>query len=213
VDATRFILEHTHILPVPSLSCLKLYQANEVTPLWQMTEMELQIGQIAPPFWAFAWAGGQALGQYIFDFPHIVKGRSVFDMASGSGVVAICAALQGALSITANDIDPFAEAAIGLNAALNGVSLRVETQDRLKGDVPEVDVILAGDICYDRNLRDAMLTFFGKARHKGIEVYVGDPHRTYFPETGFERLMTYEIKTQTEIEDSPIKRASVWRMQ
>jgi len=207
-----FIRAHTKPLPVPSLPGLTLYQASEVTPLWEMTEAELSRHELAPPFWAFPWAGGQALALYLRDHPQIVRGRRVFDLACGSGLVGIMAARLGARDVIANDIDPFAEAAVALNAGLNAVRIGFDASDRLSGPPPDADVLVAGDICYERAMTEAMLTFLRRAHDTGIEVYVGDPHRTYFPADGFERLATYDIETDTQIEDRALKPASVWRL-
>ncbi|ESQ80600.1 methyltransferase [Asticcacaulis sp. YBE204] len=207
-----FIRSHTRPLPVPSLPEIGLYQADEVTRLWLMTEAELSQHNLSPPFWAFAWAGGQALALHLKQHPDLVAGKRVFDLACGSGLVGIAAARYGAISVTANDIDPFSEAAVALNAALNGVDIAFENGDHLAGPPPEVDVILAGDICYEKAMADAMLTFLRAARAKSIAVYVGDPHRSYFPSEGMERVGRYDIATNTEIEDRAVKAASVWRL-
>ncbi|UDF05383.1 methyltransferase [Asticcacaulis sp. AND118] len=207
-----FVRAHTQPLPVPSLPDLHLYQAAEVTSLWQMTEAELAQNGLAPPFWAFPWAGGQALSLWLRQHPETVAGKRVFDLACGSGLVGIVAAKLDAAQVTANDIDPFAAAAVALNAALNGVSIAYNGEDRLSGEPPAVDVILAGDICYERTMTEAMLTFLRKARAQGVAVYVGDPHRSYFPAEGLARLATFDIHTDTQIEDRAVKPASVWSL-
>lgn len=211
-EPAAFIRAHTQPLPVPSLADIRLYQAAEVTSLWHMTETELAQNGLAPPFWAFPWAGGQALSLWLRQHPETVAGKRIFDLACGSGLVGIVAAKLGAAQVTANDIDPFAGAAVALNAELNGVTITYDGADRLPGDPPQVDVILAGDICYERSMTEAMLTFLRKARAQGIAVYVGDPHRSYFPAESFARLATFDIHTDTQIEDRAVKPASVWSL-
>ncbi|MFT4075934.1 MAG: 50S ribosomal protein L11 methyltransferase [Asticcacaulis sp.] len=217
-DLTAFIQAQTRPLPVPSLPLIRLYQANEVTPLWLMTEQEMASQRLSPPFWAFAWSGGQALARHILENPEIVRGRRVLDIACGSGLVGIAASQAGAHSVLCNDIDPYAGAAVALNAALNGVDLAFTGHDLLasslpEGPLPEVDVILAGDICYEKPMTDAMLTYFRRAARHRIETYIGDPHRTYFPTTGLIRLADYDILTNADIEETAVKPASVWKLE
>ncbi|EGF89610.1 methyltransferase small domain protein [Asticcacaulis biprosthecium C19] len=207
-----FIAAHTRALSVPSLPQITLYQADEVTPLWLMTEADMVRDRLAPPFWAFAWSGGQALARYLFDHPETVEGRRVLDLACGSGLVGIAAALNGAQSVICNDIDPYAETAVAMNAALNSVEPAFLAGNLLSGDPPPVDVVLAGDIAYEAPMTDAMLTFLRRCLAQGCDVWVGDPHRTYFPASGFERLARYDIVTNPDIEDAAVKPASVWRM-
>ncbi|ESQ85485.1 50S ribosomal protein L11 methyltransferase [Asticcacaulis sp. AC460] len=211
-DRRAFIAAHTRPLPVPSLPHIRLYQADEVTPLWLMTEADMVRDRLSPPFWAFAWSGGQALARYIFDHPHVVQERRVLDLACGSGLVGIAAALNGAQTVACNDIDPYAQTAVAMNAGLNGVQLDFIAGDLLSGDPPPVEVVLAGDIAYEAPMTQAMLTFLRRALAQGCEVWVGDPHRTYFPAEGFERCARYDIATNPDIEDSAVKPASVWRM-
>ncbi|MFT4090793.1 MAG: 50S ribosomal protein L11 methyltransferase [Asticcacaulis sp.] len=211
-ERAAFIRQHTQAAPVPALPDIRLYQASEVTRLWEMTEAELEANNLPPPFWAFPWAGGQGLGRFVQDNPHLVRGRRVLDLACGSGLVGIVAALCGANEVVANDIDPFAEAACALNSALNGVSLRFEATDMLSGSVPDVDVILAGDIFYEKQMSACMLTFLRAAHDKGIAIYLGDPHRTYMPRDGLNREAQYTVATQTTIEDTPTKTVSIWSL-
>lgn len=211
-EPAAFIRAHTTPMPVPSLPDLSLYQAAEVTSLWEMTEAQLVQNGLPPPFWAFPWAGGQALGLWLRQNPHVVEGKRVLDLACGSGLVGIVAAKLGAAQVIANDIDPFAGAAVELNSALNGVDLIYDGTDRLAEGPPAVDVILAGDICYEKSMTAAMLTFLRKGRAQSIAVYVGDPHRSYFPGDGLARLSTFDIHTDTQIEDRAVKPASVWSL-
>ncbi len=218
VEASAFIRANTRPLPVPSLPDILLYQADEVTPLWLMTEKDLHRAELAPPFWAFAWSGGQALATYLYDHPDVVAGKRVLDLACGSGLVGIAAAKAGAARVLCNDIDPYAEAAVALNADLNGVHIDFLSADLLAEpslSTPEgldVDIILAGDICYEKAMTDAMLTFLGRATGKNVTVLVGDPHRTYFPVTGFRKLADYSVRTIADIEDVADKPAAVWEL-
>lgn len=207
-----FVRTHTEALAVPALADIRLYQASEVTGLWEMTEAELAAHNLPPPFWAFAWAGGQGLGLYIQDNPQIVRGRRVLDLACGSGLVGIVAAQCGAREVMANDIDPFAEAACALNAELNGVRIGFDGADLLSGNMPEVDVILAGDIFYEKGMSDAMLTFLRRAHDKSIVIFLGDPHRSYLPREGLKREAQYTVATQTTIEDTATKTVSIWSL-
>lgn len=212
-DTEAFIRAQTRPLPVSSVPPIRLYQADEVTPLWLMTEQDMATQRLAPPFWAFAWSGGQALARYILEHPEIVRGRQVLDIACGSGLVGIAARLAGAQSVLCNDIDAYAGVAVALNAELNNVELAFTGDDLLAGPIPDVDIILAGDICYEKPMTDAMLTYFRRAAPHKIEVYIGDPHRTYFPKTGLIRLADYDILTNADIEDAAVKPASVWKLE
>ena len=212
-DTESFIRANTRPLPVPSVPALSLYQADEVTPLWLMTEQDMARQRLAPPFWAFAWSGGQAVARYILEHPDIVRGRRVLDIACGSGLVGIAAMKAGAKSVLCNDIDAYAETAVALNAALNTVDLSFTGENLLAGPTPDVEVILAGDICYEKPMTDAMLTYFRRAATHKIAVYIGDPHRTYFPKTGLTRLADYDILTNADIEDAAVKPASVWKLE
>ncbi len=212
MDPAAFITAHTRPLPVPSLPSIRLYQADEVTPLWLLTEAGLATQGLAPPFWAFAWSGGQALARYVLEHPGIVAGKRVLDLACGSGLVGIAAMQAGAASVVCNDIDPYALAAVALNAALNGVRLDRLAGDRLGVPPPDVDTILAGDICYERPMATAMLAYLHGAARSGTEVYVGDPDRAYFPRTGFALCWTGAVMTNPDIEDKAKKTAHVWRL-
>src|SRR3954469_6324907 len=144
----EFIAANTRLQAPPHVPELSLHLADEITPIWKLTEEALEAIGLPPPFWAFAWAGGQALARYILDNPEIVAGKRVIDFASGSGLVAIAAMKAGAASVLAADIDVFCEAAIGVNAAANGVEVAFTDVDLLDAPPPVADVLLAGDICY-----------------------------------------------------------------
>jgi len=205
-----FILANTRLQAPPHTPELLLHLADEVTPIWRMTEDELGAIGLPPPFWAFAWAGGQALARYILDHPSEVAGRSAVDFATGSGIVAIAAARAGAASVLAADIDPFCAAAVALNAGANGVSLDFTDADLLDAAPPAVGLILAADICYEQPLADRVMAWLAAARAAGARVLIGDPGRSYFPKSGLVKLAEYRVPTTRELEDSEIKRTAVW---
>jgi predicted nicotinamide N-methyase len=209
-DRDAFILANTRLLPVPHAPEVLLHMADEVTRLWLRTEEELgQLG-LPPPFWAFAWAGGQALARYLLDHPELVSGRRVLDFASGSGLVAIAAMKAGAARALAADIDAFAIAAIGLNAGANAVLVEATADDVLGRFETEADLVLAGDIFYDRDIASDVLDWLEGWRSLGKDVLIGDPGRTYLPRHRLECLATYEVPVSRDLEDLEIKRASVW---
>jgi predicted nicotinamide N-methyase len=184
--------------------------ASEITPIWKMTETALSELGIAPPFWAFAWAGGQAIARYLLDHPHEARGKSVLDFASGSGLCAIAAMKAGADRALACDIDPFCSAAIALNAEANGVVVASTIDNLLDRPAPAVDLILAGDICYEKPLAERVLAWLAAAHAAGARVLIGDPGRSYFPKQGLVRLADYQVQTTRELEDFEIKRTGVW---
>lgn len=207
-----FILENTRLQAPPHTPELQLHLADEITPIWTLTEEALAGIGLPPPFWAFAWAGGQALARYVLDHPEVVAGKRVIDFASGSGLVAIAAMKAGAASVLAADIDVFCEAAIGVNAAANGVEVAFTEIDLLDAPPPPADVLLAGDICYERPMAEAVMAWLGLGRAAGATVLIGDPGRTYFPKAGLEKLAEYQVPTTRELEDMAVKRTSVWTL-
>ncbi|MCZ0736859.1 class I SAM-dependent methyltransferase [Phreatobacter sp. AB_2022a] len=210
-DRSAFIRANTRLLAVPHAPEISLHLADEATELWQKTEDELGAIGLDPPFWAFAWAGGQALARYVLDQPGLVAGRTVLDVATGSGLVAIAAAKAGAARVTAVDIDAFAEVAVRLNAAANGVAVTAETADPTGTDAGW-EVILAGDICYQRDMTEAMLGWLGPLAAAGRTVLLGDPGRTYLPRGRLEKLAEYQVPVTRALEDLEIKRTGVWRV-
>jgi predicted nicotinamide N-methyase len=212
--AEKFIRENTRLRPVPHVPEISLYVADEAVPLWQKTEEELGEMGLPPPFWAFAWAGGQALARYILDHPQLVRGKRVLDIASGSGLVAIAAAKGGAVEVTANDIDEFAVAAIALNAVANSVSIGWETLDRLGDDAsPEpFGAVLAGDIFYERDTAARAFSFLQRMKAQGAFVLVGDPGRSYLPNDKMIVQAEYEVPVIRDLEDAEIKRTKVWAL-
>ena len=211
-ERSRFILEHTRLQRPPHAPELKLHLADEVTPLWRMTEEALGEIGLPPPFWAFAWAGGQALARWLLDHPQEVAGRRVLDFASGSGLVGIAAARAGAADVLCADVDPFCAAACALNAQANGVSVRFTATDLLAAAPPDVEVICAGDIAYERPLAERVRAWLEAARRTGVRVLLGDPGRSYFDPAGLTPLAEYRVPTTRELEDAEIKRTGVWAL-
>jgi len=210
-DIPAFIRANTRAIAPPLVPELTLYLADDAVALWQLTEEQMQEIGLPPPYWAFAWAGGQALARYILDDPAIVRGKSVLDLASGSGLVAIAAKRAGASFVLAADIEPFAEAAARLNAELNGETIAV-TQDDLIGAAIDHDVILVGDLFYDRDISARLFPWLERLHHEKRCVLVGDPGRTYMPREKFERCGAYDVPVTRALEDSEIKRSAVWRL-
>jgi predicted nicotinamide N-methyase len=211
-DPEAFIRANTRRQRPPHTPEIELHLADELTPIWRLTEEALGELGLEPPFWAFAWAGGQALARYLLDNPALVAGKRVFDFATGSGLVAIAAMKAGAAEATGCDIDRFCDAAVRLNAAANGVEVGFVHGDILDRPPPEAEVFLAGDIAYEQPLAGRVRAWLGEARRRGAEVLIGDPRRTYFDPAGLEPLAEYSVETTRELEDFAIKRAGVWRM-
>jgi len=208
-DPKAFIRAETRLLPVPHAPEISLHVADEATELWQRTEEELGEIGLPPPFWAFAWAGGQALARYILDHPETVRGRRVLDFASGSGLVAIAAMKAGAAEVVACDIDGFAIAAIELNAAANHVAITPVRAD-LVGQDRGWETVLAGDICYERDLAARVTEWLSGLSRRGAAVLIGDPGRSYLPEERLDRLQIYEVPVTRTLEDAEITKTSVW---
>lgn len=211
-DPAGFIAANTRLQPVPHAPEISLHLADEVTPIWRLTEEELGELGLPPPFWAFAWAGGQALARYLLDHPQEVAGKRVLDFAAGSGLVGIAAMKAGAVSVLCADIDPFCAAAVAANAAANGVAPEFTAEDLLDVPPPPVDVICAGDVCYEKPMTDRVLAWLAQAKASGARVLIGDPGRTYFPREGLTFLAEYRVPTSRELEDLEIKRSSVWAL-
>ena len=211
-DPAAFILANTRLQPVPHAPEISLWLADEVTPLWRLTEEELGEIGLPPPFWAFAWAGGQGLARWLLDHPAEDAGKRVLDLAAGSGLVGVAAMKAGASSALCADIDPFCAAAVALNADANRVRLDFTDADLLDAPPPEVDVICAGDVCYEKPMTDRVLAWLGRAKANGTRVLIGDPGRTYFPREGLTYLAEYRVPTTRELEDLEVKRVSVWAL-
>jgi predicted nicotinamide N-methyase len=203
-----FIIANAALIAPPLVPEIRLYLATEVVPLWRATEEELEKMGVPPPYWAFAWAGGQALARYILDHPEQILGKHVLDIGSGSGMVAIAAAKAGAASVLAADIDAFSIAAIRLNAAANGVTVAF-TQDDLIGAEGDWDVILVGDLFYERPLAERLLAWL---KTLGCPALLGDPGRSYFPKDQVEPLAVYNVQTSRDLEDREIRETGVYRL-
>jgi predicted nicotinamide N-methyase len=212
MDPASFVRSNTAIGAPPLVPEIRLHLATEVTPIWQATEESLARFGTPPPFWAFAWAGGQALARYILDYPETVAGKDVLDVASGSGMVAIAAAMAGANRVTASDIDPFAAAAIALNAALNGVSVSVEPRDLLDRGPAGWGVVTAGDVCYEEPMASRMITLLRRIAARGRLALLGDPGRAYLPREGLIERARYVVPVSRELEDREAREGVVWEV-
>lgn len=204
-----FVRDNSQLLAPPLVPEIRLHLASEVIPLWRKTEEELAEIGVPPPYWAFAWAGGQALARYLLDNPATVANKRVLDFGSGSGLVAIAAAKAGAAYVAAADIDPFAIAAIARNADANNVTVHA-VADNVIGTSDRFDLIVVGDMCYERPLAEKLMAWLESAK---ADILLGDPGRTYFPKTGLVQLATYSVPTTRELEDREIRQTGVWRLE
>ena len=211
VDHPEFIRQNTSLLAPPLVPEVLLHLAHEAVPIWQKTEEELGEIGLPPPFWAFAWAGGQALARYVLDHPALVAGKSVLDLATGSGLVGIAAKKAGAQAVLAADIDLFATAAARLNAQANDVVLEITDDDLLQSGPGRFDVILVGDLFYEKDLAARVHAWLGQAREQGALALIGDPGRSYLPKSALTHVIDYNVPVTRELEDSEIKRTAVWR--
>jgi predicted nicotinamide N-methyase len=204
-----FVRSETIIATPPLVPEIRLHLASEVVPLWQATEANLTERGLPPPYWAFAWPGGQALARYLLDNSDLVRGKRVLDFAAGSGLAAIAAAKAGAPGVEAAEIDRFAIAAIGLNAALNGVTLGLIEADIL-GEPGRWDVVLAGDVCYERPMAERVGQWLAALAAAGTRVLMGDPGRNYLPAAGLSEVARYQVPTSLDLEDRISRETIVW---
>jgi len=212
-DKDAFIRANTRLRPVPLAPEISLYVADEAVPLWHKTEEEIGEAGLPPPFWAFAWAGGQALARHILDHSILVQGKTVLDLASGSGLVGIAAMKAGAATVTVADIDTFACAAAKLNAAQNRVLISVTEDDLLTGASSQSwDIILAGDIFYERDTAQRAFDFLQRHAANGATVLIGDPGRSYLPRDKLRRIADYSVPVTRDLEDADIKKTAVWTL-
>lgn len=216
-DWAAFIRDNTEALAPPLVPELRLHLAAESLTIWQLTEDELAERNVPPPYWAFAWAGGQALARFVLDNPARVAGRDVLDLGSGSGLTAIAARRAGARRVVAADIDPISCTAARLNAGLNGTEIEIIAEDLLAAHsatalVPEPGVVLVGDLFYERELAVRVLGFIERRQAAGACVLAGDPQRSYFPRERFELVAEYSVPVSRELEDNEIKRTCVWSL-
>ena len=212
MDPATFVRRNTAITAPPLIPEIRLHLATEITPIWQATEETLARSALPPPFWAFAWAGGQALARYLLDHPEAVAGRSVLDFGAGSGLVAIAAAKAGAASVLAAEIDHFAAAAIAANAALNEVAIAVTTADVLGTCDPRWEVVTAGDVCYERPMAERVTAWLRVLAARGSLILLGDPGRAYLPRYGMQERARYLVPTSRELEDRDSRDGVVWEM-
>jgi predicted nicotinamide N-methyase len=210
--AEAFIAANTRPLAPPLVPEILLYLAEESLPIWQKTEEELGELNVPPPYWAFAWAGGQALARYMLDNASLLAGKRVLDLGSGSGLTAIAAMRAGAGEVLAADIDRLALAAVRLNAKLNGVEVGTTAEDLLAGTPEKWDVVLVGDLFYERALAEHVTQFIEQAVARGALILIGDPQRNYFPKGRFTAAAEYRVPVTRELEDAEIKHTAVWRL-
>lgn len=203
-----FIHDNAILIAPPLVPEIQLHLATEIVPLWRKTEEELEQMGVPPPYWAFAWAGGQALARYVLDNPSLVAGKRVLDFGAGSGLVGLAAARAGAAFVMAADIDKFAVAAITANAAANNLSVAT-TADDIIGSTDFYDVILVGDMCYERPLAERLMAWLVSTP---ATILLGDPGRSYFPKSGLEKLAHYSVATTRELEDREVRETGVWRL-
>ncbi|MCS3739504.1 MULTISPECIES: methyltransferase [unclassified Rhizobium] len=209
-DPEIFIRANTGVMAPPHVPEIRLHLAAEAHDLWLKTEEELAEIGLPPPFWAFAWAGGQGLARYILDHPDTVAGKRVIDFATGSGLVAIAAKMAGAAKVVAADIDPWTKTAVRLNTGLNKVEVDFSDAD-LIGILVEADILLAGDVFYDCDFAAAIVPWFETLSRQGITVFVGDPGRAYLPRERLEFCAAYQVPVTRALEDSEVKKTTVWR--
>jgi len=209
----EFVLANTRVARPAIVPELALCLANPATPIWALSEEDLKSLGLPPPYWSYAWAGGQALARYVLDHPQEVAGRQVIDFATGSGVVAIAAVKAGAADVLAADIDPFCEAAVGLNAEVNAVSFGFTSANLLAGPPPAADLILAGDVWYRDGLAEDVMAWLKTARKAGARVLLGDPGRVHFPKEGVTKLAAYAVPTIGALEGADVMAAVVWELE
>jgi predicted nicotinamide N-methyase len=211
-DPRAFVRAETVLAAPPLVPEIQLHLASEVVPLWEATEETLTSRGLPPPYWAFAWPGGQAIARYVLDHPDLLRGARVLDFAAGSGLGAIAAAKVRAASVTAAEIDEFALAAIALNATLNGVMVETISED-IVGVPSAWDVVLAGDVCYERPMAERVARWFAALAAAGTEVLMADPGRAYLPRQGLVELARYDVPTSLDLEDRKQRETVVWRWQ
>ncbi|SCL31520.1 Predicted nicotinamide N-methyase [Micromonospora nigra] len=209
--SSAFVRLHARLAPVAFVPEVRLHQADEPIGLWELTEGEFRSDQ-PPPFWAFAWAGGQGLARHVTDHPDLVAGRRVLDLAAGSGLVAIAAARAGAAAVRAVEVDELAVAAVAVNAEANGVRIDAQRGDILDGDAGDAQVVLAGDVFYSQAMADRMLRFLLRAARAGAQVLVGDPGRAFLPRDRFDEVARYDVPVSEALESVRVKRTTVWRL-
>jgi predicted nicotinamide N-methyase len=211
-DVAAFVRAQTAVAAAPLVPEIRLHLATQITPLWEATEASLAAANVAPPYWAFAWPGGQALSRYLLDHPDSVRGRRVLDFAAGCGIGAIAAARAGAAAVVASDIDAIAIAVIAINAALNGVTVATTTADLTREPDARWDTVIAGDVCYERPMAEAVMPWLHGLARNGAVVLMADPGRAYLPKDGFAEVARYDVPTSLELEDRTVRTTRVLRL-
>jgi predicted nicotinamide N-methyase len=212
MDHAAFIRSQTRLLHPSAVPELRLWLADSAVDLWQATEETLAAANLPPPYWAFAWPGGQALARYLLDHKPIVAGKRVIDLGAGSGLTSLAAVLAGAASVLAVDIDPFALAAIRLNAEANGLTVSTSDADLMAGPLTACDLLLIGDLCYEKPLADRVTVWARQQAQRGIPVLLADPGRAYLPDSGLLRLADYAIPTSLDLEDREERSTTIWSL-
>jgi predicted nicotinamide N-methyase len=212
ISPAEFVLAHTSVRRPPYVPEVRLHLADDSIELWEQTQVAVDQGQLPPPFWAFVWAGGQALARHLLDDPHVARGRDGVDVATGSGLVAIAAALAGARTVHATDLDELAIAATRLNVGLNEVDIAATVVDVHDLDVTAGTLVTVGDVFYDEKIAAVMLRELTRLTRAGVEVLIGDPHRHYLPIDALEVVARYDVDVETDIEDAPVKPSVVARL-
>ncbi|HEU0103964.1 MAG TPA: 50S ribosomal protein L11 methyltransferase [Mycobacteriales bacterium] len=212
MDPAELVLRRTRLQSPPAVPELRLHLADDLTEAWEDLERELALGALPPPFWAFAWVGGQALARYVLDHPAEVAGRRVLDLCTGSGLVALAARRAGAAEVTGVDVDPVAGAAVAANAAANDLQVAFRCADLTAGDLPDVDVLLAGDVCYDREMTDRVVPWLRAAAARGTRVLLGDPGRHYLPQQGLRQLAALDVPTTRDLEGVTVRATRVYAL-
>ncbi len=208
----KFVVAHTRVRAAPFVPELRLHLADDSVAVWEAVQVELDRGEMPPPFWAFVWAGGQALARHLLDHPDLVAGRAVVDLATGSGLVALAAAMAGAAGVTACDVDPVAVTATRLNAALNHVAVAARVADARDVAVPAGSLVTVGDVFYDERIATVMFAALTRLATAGAEVLVGDPYRRYLPSQCLQPVATYDVDVETDLEEGPVKPAVIARV-
>jgi predicted nicotinamide N-methyase len=213
-DPEGFIRANTALEAPAMVPEFRLWLASEYVPIWQATEAWLEEHNVDPPYWAFCWPGGQAIARYLLDNPTLVEGRRVIDLAAGSGVSSLAAARAGAASVVANDIDALSLIAARLNARANDLTVEVNQEDWLAGPegAPDAEVVIAGDVCYERDMSTRALAWLRGHARLGRLVLLGDPGRNYFSAQGLEERARYEIPTSLQLENRGMRETVVWRV-
>lgn len=210
-DPQAYVAGNSVVQTAPLVPEIKLHLADERAPLWNKTQRDLWDDGIVLPYWAFAWAGGQALARLLLDEPERVRGKRVLDFASGSAISGIAAKLSGATHVLAADIDPLAAVAAQMNADANAITLDTSTDDLVGQSLADFDVIIAGDICYEQSVAERVRDWLGEEAHAGREVLIGDPGRTFLPRKDLEPVIGYGVKSARDLDDTDVRNARVWR--